>query len=65
MTRSLLAVARDHAGGRCAAVLEGGYDLDALPSAVSRVLDELGGENLDAPFDEPPSSDAPDPRSVK
>ena len=48
MTRSLLAVARDHAGGKCVAVLEGGYDLDALPQAVSRVLDELGGENLDA-----------------
>jgi acetoin utilization deacetylase AcuC-like enzyme len=48
MTRSLLGVARDHAGGRCVAVLEGGYDLDALAQAVSRVLDELGGENLHA-----------------
>ena len=48
MMRSLLEVARDHAGGRCAVVLEGGYDLDALAQAVSRVLDELGGENLHA-----------------
>ncbi len=49
MTRSLLAVARDHAGGKCVAVLEGGYDLDALAESVSAVLDALGGEGLDAP----------------
>ncbi len=47
MTRSLLSVARDHAAGRCAAVLEGGYDLGALQEAVASVLDELGGERLD------------------
>jgi acetoin utilization deacetylase AcuC-like enzyme len=46
MTRSLLAIARDHAGGRLAAVLEGGYDLNALASSAARVLDELGGGDL-------------------
>ncbi len=58
MTRSLLAVARDHAGGRLAAVLEGGYDLDALASSVARVLDELGGESLSA---ETPEGSGADP----
>jgi acetoin utilization deacetylase AcuC-like enzyme len=47
MTRSLLSVARDHAAGRCAVVLEGGYDLDALKESVASVLDELGGLRLD------------------
>lgn len=51
MTRSLLGVARDHAGGRCAVVLEGGYALDALQESVATVLDELGGERLE---EEPP-----------
>ena len=46
MTRSLLAVARDHSQGRLAAVLEGGYDLDALEESVAGVLDELGGKDL-------------------
>jgi acetoin utilization deacetylase AcuC-like enzyme len=49
MTRSVLALARDHAAGRCAMVLEGGYDLDALTHAVSRVIDEMGGDNLETP----------------
>lgn len=49
MTRSLLDVARVPAGGKCVAVLEGGYDLDALAASVSAVLDALGGEGLDAP----------------
>jgi acetoin utilization deacetylase AcuC-like enzyme len=51
MTRSLLRVARDHAEGRCAVVLEGGYDLEALQESVAAVLDELGGERL---AEEPP-----------
>jgi acetoin utilization deacetylase AcuC-like enzyme len=41
MTRSLLAIARRHAGGRCAAILEGGYDLDAIRSSASAVLEEM------------------------
>ena len=49
MTRSLLDIARESAGGRCVAVLEGGYDLEALTESVSSVLDALGGGNLDAP----------------
>jgi len=44
MARVLLDLARDHAGGRLAAVLEGGYDLQALVASVDRVLDELGKE---------------------
>ncbi len=43
MARALLGVARDHAGGRCAAVLEGGYDLEALTACTARVLDEFAG----------------------
>ncbi len=46
MTRSLLRVAADHCRNRCAAVLEGGYNLQALSEGVGIVLDEMGGENL-------------------
>ncbi len=46
MTRVLLRVAAAHAGGRLAAVLEGGYDMDALRTSVPAVLDELGGRTL-------------------
>jgi acetoin utilization deacetylase AcuC-like enzyme len=48
MTRVLMQVAAAHAGGRVAAILEGGYDLGALRSAVPAVLDELGGTTLRA-----------------
>jgi acetoin utilization deacetylase AcuC-like enzyme len=41
MTRSLLAVAEEVAGGRIAAVLEGGYDLDAIRGSTEAVLGEL------------------------
>ena len=41
MTRSLLAVARDCAGGRLLVVLEGGYDLDAIRASARAVLEEL------------------------
>lgn len=44
MSRSLLGVAREFAGGRCAAVLEGGYDLLAIRNSVAVVLDELCGD---------------------
>jgi len=46
MARVLLRVARDHAQGRCAAILEGGYDLEGLQKSVARVLDEMAGETL-------------------
>jgi len=48
MTRVLLRIARAHAGGRLAAILEGGYDMQALGRSVPAVLDELGGAALDA-----------------
>jgi acetoin utilization deacetylase AcuC-like enzyme len=48
MARLLLRVARDHAQGRCAAILEGGYDLEGLQNSVRSVLDEMSGETLSA-----------------
>ncbi len=45
MARILLDVAGEHANGRFAAVLEGGYDLDALRRSVDRVLEEMGKES--------------------
>ena len=50
MARLLLRVAREHAQGRCAAILEGGYDLEGLQSSTRRVLDEMNGESLDVPL---------------
>jgi acetoin utilization deacetylase AcuC-like enzyme len=53
MTRVLLRIAEEHAGGRLAAILEGGYDLGALRAAVTAVLDELGGSRLAEPIATP------------
>jgi acetoin utilization deacetylase AcuC-like enzyme len=50
MARVLLRIAADHAGGRLAAVLERGYDLDALCGSVARVLEEMQGEKLTEPL---------------
>ena len=50
LARVLLRIAAEHAGGRFAAVLEGGYDLDALRGSVARVLDEMEGERLAEPL---------------
>jgi acetoin utilization deacetylase AcuC-like enzyme len=50
MARTLLRVARDHAQGRCAAILEGGYDLEGLQRSTMRVLDEMNGESLNTPL---------------
>ncbi|HYD49741.1 MAG TPA: histone deacetylase [Terriglobales bacterium] len=44
MTEQILAVAKDHAGGRCAAILEGGYDLDAICASASAVLTRFEGQ---------------------
>jgi len=44
MARSLIGVAEQVAGGRCVAVLEGGYDLRATRDSAHAVLDELRGE---------------------
>jgi len=47
MADSLLAVAREHANGRLIAVLEGGYNVDALASSVETVLGRL--RSVDGP----------------
>jgi acetoin utilization deacetylase AcuC-like enzyme len=49
MAQGLLSVARAHAGGRCAAVLEGGYSLRGLAEGVVAVLDEMGLANEPEP----------------
>ena len=41
MTRSLLSVARDCSEGRLLAILEGGYDLDAIRNSSRAVLEEI------------------------
>ena len=46
MARVLLRIARDLAQGRCAAILEGGYDLEGLQKSVLSVLDEMNGNAL-------------------
>jgi acetoin utilization deacetylase AcuC-like enzyme len=43
MARTLLEIAQAHAGGRCAAILEGGYDVSAIRSSSLHVLAELQG----------------------
>jgi acetoin utilization deacetylase AcuC-like enzyme len=59
MARSLLAVADEVAGGRCVAVLEGGYDLRATRDSARAVLDQLCGEPVPALPSGPPSSARP------
>jgi acetoin utilization deacetylase AcuC-like enzyme len=49
MSRVLLRVARNHAGNRCAAILEGGYDLTAIRNSANEVLTELQGEGEPLP----------------
>jgi acetoin utilization deacetylase AcuC-like enzyme len=49
MARSMLGIAREHAGGRCAAVLEGGYDLRAIQDSTTEVLNELYGSEESVP----------------
>jgi acetoin utilization deacetylase AcuC-like enzyme len=53
MARVLMRVAYDHADGRLGAILEGGYDLPTLASAIPAVLDELGGTMLADPLATP------------
>ncbi len=43
MTHVLLEIAREHSNGRCAAILEGGYDLLAIRNSAQHVLGELHG----------------------
>jgi len=41
MAHMLLEIARDHCDSRCAAILEGGYDLRAIRNSAQQVLDEF------------------------
>jgi acetoin utilization deacetylase AcuC-like enzyme len=41
MAHVLLEIARDHCDSRCAAILEGGYDLQAIHNSAQQVLDEF------------------------
>jgi acetoin utilization deacetylase AcuC-like enzyme len=59
MARMLLAIAHEHAGGRCAAILEGGYDLAAIRSCAKVVLRELQEPATDVPAMPAPSRAAP------
>jgi acetoin utilization deacetylase AcuC-like enzyme len=43
LTDVVLAIARQHAGGRIVSVLEGGYSLDGLPRGVTSHLGRLAG----------------------
>ena len=60
MARRLLALADDVAGGRFAAVLEGGYDLDAIRNSTEAVLSAMSTP-LVLPEDLDVSSDALEP----
>jgi acetoin utilization deacetylase AcuC-like enzyme len=44
MASALLKLARKHAGGKIAFLLEGGYDLAALRDSVSSVLEQMEQE---------------------
>jgi len=59
LARLLLRLARDHAGGRCAAILEGGYDLTAIRNGVRDVLAELQGPDAGLAMSTEPSRAAP------
>ncbi len=49
MARTLLGVAERCAGGRCVAVLEGGYDLEAIRNSSAAVLSQLMGATTPIP----------------
>ncbi|MGD9765347.1 MAG: histone deacetylase [Candidatus Binatia bacterium] len=55
MAHTLCDVAGRTCEGRVVAVLEGGYDLEAMRDSASRVLDQLRGEPLPASSALPPS----------
>ena len=55
MARTLLSVARAHAHGRCAAILEGGYDLQAIRNSSLQVLSEFTGAAVAPPAPPEPS----------
>ncbi len=49
MARRLLDVAERHCAGRCVAVLEGGYDLDAIRDSSAALLAQLMGRAMELP----------------
>jgi len=53
LARMMLGVADESAQGRCAAILEGGYDLQAIRSSAAAVLDEMRGSQQPLPPQEP------------
>lgn len=57
MASSLQSIADEVAGGRCVAVLEGGYDLRALRDCSAAVLEQLQGRTA-APIQHPETSRA-------
>jgi len=59
LARSLVDVAERSAGGRCVAVLEGGYDLQELRDSTHAVLDVLRGDPPPPLPPHPPSSARP------
>ncbi len=50
MTQRLMEAADHHAGGRIISLLEGGYDLNALPACIVRHLGTLSAYHLDPPY---------------
>ena len=54
LARILLRLAREHAQGRCAAILEGGYDLVGLTTSALAMLEEMQGHRLADPIPEYP-----------
>jgi acetoin utilization deacetylase AcuC-like enzyme len=59
MARMMLEVARDCCENRCAAILEGGYDLQAIRNSAAAVLDELRGSEVALSPPPEPSRAAP------
>jgi acetoin utilization deacetylase AcuC-like enzyme len=50
MTQRLLEAADHHSGGRLLSLLEGGYNLSALPCCIAAHLKTLCGSHIDAPY---------------
>ena len=58
LARLLLQVSRDVCQNRLVAVLEGGYDFEALARSVAAVLGEMSGASLDQSVTPPPGERA-------
>jgi acetoin utilization deacetylase AcuC-like enzyme len=64
LARLVLRTARDSCHDRVVAVLEGGYDLEALARSAGAVLDEMRGTALDEPVSPPAGDRRPDLRRI-